>query len=287
MAMATPFTRSGELDISGLRKLTEKLCNETDFLVPLGTTGETPTLGADECDKVLDVVFDVNSGKLPVVVGCGGNNTAVVAQRMVYLEKKYRPQAFLSVSPYYNKPNQSGIELHYRTLALQVQTPILLYDVPGRTGRGLAPKTVAQLAESLPNIVGLKDASGSLEQANELCLLTDTSKFLLVSGDDKFAFAHQKLGYRAVISVAANVVGRYMKKLWNLSKSSNLFQDQQHGYRAFVEFCDLIFEQGSPAGIKYALKTTGVCEPFVRPPLTQISDDLGRKIEASLKKMVI
>ena len=285
VAMVTPFTPKGELDTAGLERITEKLCQEVDFLVPLGTTGETPTLTAEECEKVLDTVFAVNAGRLPIVVGCGGNNTAVVAQRMAYLENKYRPQAFLSVSPYYNKPNQTGIELHYQTLARQTKTPIMLYDVPGRTGRGVSAKTVAKLAGSVPNIMGLKDASGSLEQANELCLLTVSAQFLLASGDDKYAFAHQKLGYRAVISVAANVVGAEMKELWDLSRASNLFQKEQERYRAFVEFCDLIFEQGSPAGVKYALKAKGVCDASVRMPLTEISDELCQKIDISLQKM--
>ncbi|MCS7084645.1 MAG: 4-hydroxy-tetrahydrodipicolinate synthase [Bacteroidia bacterium] len=285
VALITPFTRDGEIDVASLEKLTDKLCQEADFLAPLGTTAETPTLTEEECDKILDTVFSVNAGRLPVVVGCGGNNTAAVIRKIVYLERKYRPNAFFSVSPYYNKPSQTGIERHYLEIASRINTPLILYDVPARTGRPIAPETTAKLAKSASNIVGLKDASGSMEHANALCLLLDTSSFTLISGDDKFAFLHKKLGYKAVISVAANAAAPLMKRLWTAAESSNLYQTFRDDYQHFLEFSDLIFEQGSPSGIKHALKAMGMCESNVRMPLSEISPELGVRIENVLGKM--
>jgi 4-hydroxy-tetrahydrodipicolinate synthase len=284
VAMVTPFTRDGAPDVKALEILTERLCRTVDFLVPLGTTGETPTLSRDEADTILEVVGATNGGRLPLVVGCGGNHTSAVAERMLYLEKRFAPAAFLSVSPYYNKPTQEGIYRHYSTLADRVNTPIVLYDVPGRTGRGMSPETVERLARR-PNIVGLKDASGSLEQANELCLRLGGGEFALISGDDKYAFAHKQLGYRAVISVAANVLGSMMKKLWNSVGSTSLFQENKEQYRKFIYFSELIFEEGSPAGIKSALEYLNICTSTVRLPLVGISDTLSQRISELLKEI--
>src|SRR5690554_1180162 len=220
VAMVTPFREDGTVDYKGLEKLIKHLHSGTDFLVVMGTTGEAVTLTENEQLEVLDFVLKVNAGKLPVVYGMGGNNTADIASQM----KRFNREgvvAYLSASPAYNKPTQEGIYRHYKALSEASTLPIILYNVPGRTASNVLPATVLRIANECENIVAIKEAAGSIEQVMELARILPES-FLLLSGDDNLALPHMACGGDGIISVVGNAYPGLFSSIISASANGEL-----------------------------------------------------------------
>ncbi|MDX2063177.1 MAG: 4-hydroxy-tetrahydrodipicolinate synthase [Bacteroidia bacterium] len=283
VALVTPFTEALTLDLPALRRVVHHVVSGgVEALVPLGTTGESTTLSLEEQYKVLDVVFEVNAGKLPVWVGCGGNDTRAVAARMAELSARY-PQAtgFLSVSPAYNKPTQEGIVQHYRQLCSSTDKPILLYNVPGRTATNLLPETCYRLAADCPQVVGIKEASGNLDQNMDYVRLAPAG-FSLLSGDDHLALAQVALGFTGLISVVGNVAPAETATLVRAALAGELARARNLQYR-LLPLIRLLFAEGNPAGAKAALSVLGLCEPYVRLPLVPASPKLRADLTLALR----
>jgi 4-hydroxy-tetrahydrodipicolinate synthase len=282
VALVTPFGSDGTPDLPALRNLVEHvIAGGVDYLVPMGTTGESATLTADEQLSCLDVVFEANAGRKPIVLGCGGNDTAAVCHKIGELTRRYRPQGFLSVSPYYNKPTQAGILAHYGAVAQATHLPILLYNVPGRTASNVAAPTVVELANRYPNIVGVKEASGDLEQGMLIC--RDAPKgFAVISGDDTLALPQVASGYCGCISVVGNVVPNEYSRLIHLAQAGDFAAARPLQY-ALLNLMKLLFAEGNPAGAKAALAALGICRPFVRLPLVSASEALSQQLAEALR----
>ncbi len=276
VALVTPFGRDGDIDYSSLRRLVEHVIEGgVDYLVVLGTTAETPTLAPDEKISLLTFVREVNRGRLPIVAGIGGNNTKeVVASVETY--DLTGVSAVLSVTPYYNRPSQQGLYEHYRAIAGASPAPVLLYNVPARTGVNLTADTTLRLAHNVDNIIGVKEACGSLNQMGYI-LRDRPEGFMVISGDDSMALPLIAMGGDGVISVAANAFPRPVKELVDAA---------QHGDRQtasavqlrLLEAVDSLFIEGNPTGIKTALAVKGLIENHLRLPLVAGSDVLAKKI---------
>ena len=276
VALVTPFTASGELDEKGLELLVNyQIDNGIDYLVVLGTTAETVTLSRDEKERVKEIVIRVNSGRLPLVVGVGGNNTADVVRELTSSDLSAFT-AVLSVSPYYNKPTQEGIYRHFEAVSKASPLPLILYNVPPRTGSNMTAETTLRLARDFENIVAVKEASGDFEQA--LVLLRDKpGDFLVISGEDKLALPLVLAGGSGVISVIGQGFPREFSEMIRLGlkgKSEAAFDL----FFGLMESIDLIFEEGNPAGIKCLLELLEISTFKVRLPLVPASDDLRQKL---------
>jgi 4-hydroxy-tetrahydrodipicolinate synthase len=276
VALITPFTSNGEIDLDALKRLVNyQVDNGVDYLVVLGTTGETATLDSDEKELVKASVVKYNNGRLPLVIGIGGNNTLAVTKEL----QEGNLQGFsavLSVSPYYNKPSQEGIYQHYKMIAEQSPLPVILYNVPPRTGSNVLPATVFRLAKDFKNIIGIKEAAGDFEQVLEL-LKNKPDDFLVISGEDKLALPLVLAGGSGVISV----IGQGLPKAFSEMVRLGLKGDCKEAfsiYYALTESIDLIFAEGNPSGIKSMLKSLKISESFVRLPLVVVSTDLQQKI---------
>ncbi|MAY84438.1 MAG: 4-hydroxy-tetrahydrodipicolinate synthase [Flavobacteriales bacterium] len=280
VAMVTPFDKDFNVDMKGLEKLTEHLINDgADYLVVQGTTGESATLSAEEKTAVLDKMKEVNNGRLPIVLGIGGNNTTAVCK-----EIKSRDldgiSAILSASPYYNKPTQEGIYLHYEAISIASELPIILYNVPGRTASNITARTTLRLANDFDNIIGIKEASADMDQVMEI-YNHKPDDFLLISGEDGLTFPIIACGGVGVISVVGNAFPGDFSKMVQLTKEGKLEEARAIHYR-LIDFISLLFAEGNPGGIKSALKAMGICEDHMRLPLAPISKEL----EASIKQTV-
>jgi 4-hydroxy-tetrahydrodipicolinate synthase len=272
VALITPFQQDQSLDLIALSKIVEGvIAGGVDFLVPLGTTGETATLQEAELEVILQTVTEVNAKRLPVVIGCGGNDTTQVVHKLKAFSQRWNPDAFLSVTPYYNKPSQEGLYKHYMLLADASPVPIILYNVPGRTGVNLLPATVIRLTEHA-NIIGIKEASGSIEQGMELAAQCPDD-FLLLSGDDTLALAHIASGFSGVISVAANGAPGHFSKMIQAALNSDFSTARKFHYELFL-WMQLLFKEGNPAGIKAHLANKGIIRPVLRLPLVPVSKAL-------------
>ena len=283
VALVTPFTASGEVDHAGLRKLvsfvTEKGIN---YLVVMGTTGESATLTKAEKDAVLATVIDENSGKLPIVLGIGGNNTQAVLE--AFKSQDFTGvDAILSVSPYYNKPTQEGIYQHYKVLAEATELPIILYNVPGRTASNISAKTTLRLAHDFKNIIAVKEASGDLEQIMEITM-NRPEGFLVISGDDNLTLPMLALGGDGVISVSGQGYPEVFSKMVNDGLAGKI-EEARKGHYELFEVTKMLFAEGNPGGIKVALEARGVCSAEVRLPLWPISDSLKNDIVAETKRI--
>lgn len=268
VATVTPF-RNGRLDGAALRKLVEfQIRNGTDGIVPCGTTGESATLSYDEHERVIDIVVAAARGRVPVIAGTGSNNTkeAIVLTRYA---KKAGADGALVITPYYNKPTQDGLFRHYRAVAEAVDLPIVMYNVPGRTGVNMAPETVARLAE-VPGIVGLKEASGNLEQVSAI-LKSVPKKFCLLSGDDSLFFPMLALGAKGVISVASNVAPRLMAELYDAYASGEISRAREVHFRLWPIF-KVLFIETNPIPAKTALSMMKMIREEFRLPLCPLSD---------------
>ena len=282
VALVTPFDVSGKIDVMALRKLVQLQINGgTNFLVVQGTTGESPTLSQSEKQIVLDTVIDENNGRLKIIYGVGGNNTIAVGELL-----KQVPQGvdgILSVSPYYNKPTQRGIIEHYTYLSKCTDLPIIIYNVPGRTGSNVLPETTLALAQ-LDNMVAVKEASGNIEQIMDIIRQRKAS-FGVLSGDDNLTMPLIAAGADGVISVVANAFPELFSTMVNASMKGDLLRARAAHYELF-SITKMFFEEGNPGGVKVALAARGIMEEYMRLPLMPVSDDLRNRINSETKRLI-
>ncbi|MEM7186238.1 MAG: 4-hydroxy-tetrahydrodipicolinate synthase [Bacteroidota bacterium] len=278
VALVTPFTESGAVDVDGLRRVVHfQVENGIDYLVVLGTTGESVTLDKQEKQLVIDAVIDANAGRLPLVIGIGGNNTRAVIDEISSRDLSAFT-AILSVSPAYNKPTQEGIYQHFSAIAKLAPIPVILYNVPGRTASNMLPDTVLRLARDHDAIVAIKEAAGDLDQAMRL-IAGAPEGFLVISGDDMIALPMTHAGGAGVISVIAQGFPSEFSRMIRLGLEGETQQSYTIQYR-IAPAIDYIFEEGNPAGIKAVLKKLGLCGDVLRLPLVPVSDALRTKIDA-------
>jgi 4-hydroxy-tetrahydrodipicolinate synthase len=282
VALVTPFHKDGSIDFDALKKLVQlQIDGGTDFLVVQGTTGESPTLSQEEKMQVLQTVMDVNQGKLKIVYGVGGNNTLAVGETLKKVPAGV--DGILSVSPYYNKPIQKGIIEHYKYIASCTDLPIILYNVPGRTGSNVLPETTIALAE-ISNIVAMKEASGSMEQIMEIIRLRKPD-FGVLSGDDAITMPLIAAGADGVISVVANAFPEKFSKMVHASMEGDLDTARKEHYDLF-SITKMFFEEGNPGGVKVALAVRGIMEENMRLPLYPVSDGLRARIAEETKALL-
>ncbi|MBC8987517.1 4-hydroxy-tetrahydrodipicolinate synthase [Pedobacter sp. N36a] len=276
VALVTPFNADGTVDYTGLKNLINHLVEgKVEYLVSLGTTGEASTLNKSDKKKIWEFTAEINNGRLPLVAGIGGNDTAELAQSIKDFEVSGY-DAILSASPYYNKPSQEGIYQHYKAVSEASALPVFLYNVPGRTGSNVSPETTCRLANDFKNIIGTKEASGSFDQFNQI-LRDKPADFMLISGDDPVAMPMIALGAVGVISVVGNALPKQLSDMIRLCLNGN-FKAAAPLHLDLIEFTRLIFAEGNPGGIKAALKQLGVCDDYVRLPLVQVTDTLRKAI---------
>ena len=281
VALVTPFTEDREIDFPALRHVTQFLLDKgVDYLVVMGTTGEAATLTESEQESVISSVKEVVQDQAPIVLGIGGNNTYSVADRIQKWEEKFKPDAILSVSPYYNKPTQEGIFQHYSYLASHTSLPVILYNVPGRTSSNIAPETTLRLARTHQNIVGIKEASTDLAQI--VPVLTGRPKnFLVLSGDDANTLALIAMGGDGVISVAGNAIPGIFSSMVREALDGNFASARTKFLATFYQM-ELNFVEGNPAGVKMAMELQGLCKRHVRLPLVDATEELKKAIEKAM-----
>jgi len=281
VALITPFDTRGAIDYPALERLIEHVvAGGVDYLVALGTTAETPTLTAAEKDELTAFILRVSAGRLPVVLGVGGNNTTEVVRKLENTDPT-GICAILSITPYYNRPAQEGLYQHYKAIAAAAPRPVVLYNVPSRTGVNLAAETTLRLAHEVPNIAAVKEASGSLSQM--AYILRDRPKdFAVISGDDNLALPLIALGGDGVISVAANAFPEAVSRVVKGSLAGNFAEAAEVQLR-LLECVEALFAEGSPAGIKVALAVKGMIHNTLRLPLVPCSDGLCGRIEALIR----
>ncbi len=280
-ALVTPFNANFEVDKEALKKFIEFQINgDVDFLVVQGTTGESPTLSWEEKLEILETVAEVNNGRKPIVFGLGGNNTADIAKKMKELPEYI--SGILSVSPYYNKPIQKGIVEHFKYISGHTDKPIILYNVPGRTGSNMAVETTLELAE-VNNIVAVKEASGNMDQIMEIIRLRPEG-FGVLSGDDPIVFPLMAVGADGVISVVSNAFPKDFSNMVRWAASENHEEGKMIHYN-LLEITKHFFAQGNPGGVKEALKQMGLMDNFMRMPLINVSNDLAETIHAETARI--
>lgn len=283
VALVTPFQANGAVDYPALENLiTHVIKGGVDFVVALGTTAETPTLSTKEKQEVLAAVVKACDGKLPVVCGLGGNNTEELLAQLGEFDL-HGVDAILSVTPYYNKPSQEGLYQHYKAVANATNKPIILYNVPGRTGCNILPATVIRLANDFKNIIAIKEASGNLVQCMEL-IQNKPDNFTVLSGDDNLAVAQMAIGMEGIISVAANCFTKEMTDVINLAIVGKFDKARKTFYK-ILPGIDLLFAEGNPAGVKNVLAQMGICEQHLRLPLVPVSEPTANKIAEFMKSM--
>lgn len=284
VALVTPFNEDGSVDHTGLAQVVEHcIKGGVEYLVVLGTTGESATLNAEEKMEVVSTVVTTNNGRLPVVMGLGGNNTrAVVAELESGVPEGI--DAILSVSPYYNKPTQEGIYRHYEAIAEVSPLPIILYNVPGRTSSNLTAETTLRLARDFENIIAVKEASGNMEQVMDI-IQNRPEGFAVISGDDNLTLPIVAMGGDGVISVSGQGYPEVFTEMVRQGLNGQLAEARAKHYSLF-RVTQYLFAEGNPGGIKAVLKQRGVCGDTLRLPLWPISNDLFMKIEAETKKLV-
>jgi len=276
VAMVTPFDNSKEIDFKALEKLTEFLIeNNTDYLVVQGTTGESPVLSSEEKSQVLATVIKINAGRLPIVYGIGGNNTMEVAKQLANFDVK-GVDAFLSVSPYYNKPTQEGIFQHYKTISEHSKLPIILYNVPGRTSSNVLAETTLRIANECKNVIAVKEASGNFEQIMDI--IQDKPKdFLVISGDDALTMPFIAAGGDGVISVVGNGFPKLFAHMVNVGLKGNTSKSKELHYK-ILPIIKHLFSEGNPAGIKETLSHLKIMTTNVRLPLVNVSNKTKKRI---------
>lgn len=283
IALITPFKEDRSVDYAAL----EKLVNYTieggvDYLVCLGTTAETPTLSEREKLEIVSTIKSANSGRLPMVLGIGGNNTEVVKTEFKNADLQDFT-AILSASPAYNKPNQEGIYQHYKALAETTDANIILYNVPGRTGSNIQSETTIRLAEDFQNIIAIKEASPNFVQSTEI-LKEMPSDFMVISGDDEFGLPMTLAGGSGVISVVAQGLPTFYPKMIRLGLDRKVDEAYQLHY-LLMDITRAIYDEGNPCGIKSLLSQKGICEDYTRLPLVPASEDLSLKIKVYLDNL--
>ena len=285
IALVTPFTSDGQVDYKSLKRLVEyQIDNGADFLCILATTGETPCLTQDEKDKITQLVKDVNHGRLPILKGCGGNNTAAVIEELRTADWS-GIDGILSVCPYYNKPSQEGLYQHFKAIAEASPLPVVLYNVPGRTGINLKPETTVRLANDCENIVAVKEASGSLEQVDEI-IKNKTQRIDVLSGDDALTFSMVASGAAGVISVIGNALPKEFSRMIRLEFQGE-YEPARKIHHMFTELYSLLFVDGNPAGVKALLHEMGFIENQLRLPLVPTKVSTLQKMAEILKSLRI
>lgn len=281
VALVTPFKSDFSVDTEALKNIVNfSIENGIEYLVVMGTTAENATLSAEEKELVINTVVEVNNGRLPLVLGVGGNNTLQVVN-----ELKTRDfsafDAILSVSPYYNKPTQEGIYQHFKAIAEASPIPVVLYNVPGRTSSNMLPSTVLRLANDFSNIVGIKEAAGDLVQAMKI-IQHKPKDFLVISGDDMIALPMVLAGGAGVISVIGQGFPKEFSEMIRLGLNKKVDAAFEIQYK-IADSIDMIFEQGNPAGIKEIFKTLKIAENVVRLPLVPVDEVLSERIQQFVK----
>ena len=285
IALVTPFTPDGQVDYKSLKRLVEyQIDNGADFLCILATTGETPCLTQDEKEKITQLVKDVNHGRLPILKGCGGNNTAAVVEELRTADWS-GIDGILSVCPYYNKPSQEGLYQHFKAIAEASPLPVVLYNVPGRTGINLKPETTVRLANDCENIVAVKEASGSLEQVDEI-IKNKPQRFDVLSGDDALTFSLVASGAAGVISVIGNALPKEFSRMIRLEFQGE-YEPARKIHHMFTELYSLLFVDGNPAGVKALLHEMGFIENQLRLPLVPTKVSTLQKMAEILKSLRI
>jgi 4-hydroxy-tetrahydrodipicolinate synthase len=283
VALVTPFKKDSSVDVEALKRIvTYQIDNHIEYLVVLGTTAENVTLSPAEKELVISTVIEANDGRLPLVLGVGGNNTAQVVEELKTRDLSAF-DAILSVSPYYNKPTQEGIYQHFKAIALSSPKPIILYNVPARTGSNIQPATVLRLANEFKNIVAIKEAAGDMVQAMQL-IQNKPQNFLVISGDDMLALPITLAGGSGVISVIAEGIPTQFSEMIRLGLQGKVKEAYAIHYQ-LADSIDLIFEQGNPAGIKEIFKFLGLSENTVRLPLVNVDENLASRIQDFMKKL--
>ena len=280
VAIVTPFDAQGNIDINSLKSLVSHIIDKgANFITVLGTTAETPTLSREERELVVKTVAEHNAGRLPLLVGVGGNCTANVISDLKNLSYFKYCQGVLSVVPYYNKPSQQGMYEHFKAVAEASPLPVILYNVPGRTGANMCASTVMKLANDCPNIVGIKEASGIMQQATELLKITRPD-FSILSGEDGLVMPLTAMGFDGVISVAANQYPQYYVEMINAVREGDVKKAAELHVK-LSDYCVALFAEGNPGGIKAALHIAGVInDPTLRLPLVSVSDSLVEKMKS-------
>ena len=283
VALITPFKKDGSVDYESLQGLINFVIDGgVQYIVTLGTTGETPTLTHEEKLEIIEHCFSTVASRVPVVIGIGGNDTKSILNDLEVfpLEKAI---AILSTSPYYNKPSQEGIYKHYKAIATATTKPVILYNVPGRTGSNISASTTIRLANDFENICGIKEASGNIVQCLEI-LRDKPQEFLVVSGDDNLAMAQIACGMRGVISVAANCFPKDFSSMINAALEDDFRTARSLNYKLLKGY-DLLFAENNPAGVKAFLTEMGIIENYLRLPLVPLSADIHDKIKQYIKTL--
>lgn len=284
VALVTPFKINGEVDYDSLHTLINFVIDGgVRYIVTLGTTGETPTLSHEEKADIIHATFSMVAGRMPIVIGVGGNNTQQVCKDLETLPVE-KATAILSTSPYYNKPSQEGIYQHYKTIAQATSKPVILYNVPGRTGSNITAATTIRLANEVENIVGIKESSGNMAQCMQI-LRDKPQEFLVVTGDDNLALGQIACGMRGVISVAANCFPKDFCSMVNAALNDD-FSTARLLNNKLLEGYNLLFAENNPAGAKAFLSELGLIQNNLRLPLVPLSIELHQQIKAYLNLLI-
>lgn len=277
VALVTPFKKDFSVDVEALKRIVRHNINGgVEYLVVLGTTAESATLSKEEKELVIKTIVEENAGKLPLVLGVGGNNTHEVVNELKTRDLSAF-QAILSVSPYYNKPTQEGIYQHFKMIAENSPIPVILYNVPGRTASNMLPTTVIRLANDFKNVIGIKEAAGDIVQAMKL-IQNKPKDFLVISGDDMITLPMVLAGGSGVISVIAEGFPKEFSEMVRLGLQRKVNEAYDLHYK-LADSIDMIFEQGNPAGIKEVFKHLGISENTVRLPLVNVNQDLSNRLK--------
>ena len=283
VALITPFNKDKTVDYTSLKKLVNHVVKGgVNYVVALGTTAESVTLSKDEKKKVVDTIISAVDKRVPIVLGLGGNNTQEIIDACSETHNQKDIRAYLSVSPYYNKPNQRGIYEHYKAIAEASTKPIILYNVPGRTSSNMAADTTLRLAKDFKNIIAIKEASGNLEQCMKI-IKHKPKDFLVISGDDMLTLPMIASGAEGVISVVANAFPKDFSKMVHEIMKGNVKDAQKLHYK-LTDITEQLFADGNPAGIKCALEILGLCKSHLRLPLVNVNKDVQKTLEDLIKK---
>ena len=279
VAMVTPFNADGSIDYLGLERLTNHLVDGgVNYLVVMGTTGENPTINNEEQQAILQKVKEVNARRLPIVFGIGGNSTAAVVERLKS-ENLEGVDGILCVSPYYNKPSQEGIYQHYKAVSDATPLPVIMYNVPGRTGSLVSAETTLRIAQ-LPNIVCTKEASGSLDICMDV-IRGAPEDFGVISGDDNYTMPYIAAGMQGVISVLGNAYPKEFSQMVNYALDGD-FKNAKHLHYKLLPLMKAIFMDGNPGGVKYALNKLGICQNEFRLPVVPVNKTTEKSLDEAM-----
>lgn len=283
VALVTPFKKDFSVDTEALKKIVQHVTEGgVEYLVVLGTTAESATLSPEEKELVINTVVTANAGKLPLVLGVGGNNTLKVVEELKTRDLS-KFQAILSVSPYYNKPTQEGIYQHFKMVSEASPIPVIVYNVPGRTASNMLPETVLRLANDFKNIIGIKEAAGDIVQAMKL-IQHKPKDFLVISGDDMITLPMVLAGGAGVISVIGEGYPKEFSEMVRLGLQRKVDEAYALHYK-LMDSIDMIFEQGNPGGIKEIFKSLGLSENTVRLPLVNVNESLANRLDSFTKQL--